>query len=170
MHSKASSSAQGINNQHITLSSVWQLTVHFKCEVAGLKRDNIHTRFCSHSPLNCWNFWDIRSWALPIALRTFPSTTVRGQKKSTQHGFKALFFRCIITDDVTFCNTITWKNESSVLLNSRCLNFPVWQDPRDGMNKIKVEKAILFLGHYTAFHLTWMQLVTCYISMFAESN
>lgn len=32
------------------------------------------TRFCSQRPRNCWNFWDISSWALPTALRTFPKT------------------------------------------------------------------------------------------------
>lgn len=32
------------------------------------------TKFCSQRPRNCWNFWDIRSWALPTALRTFPKT------------------------------------------------------------------------------------------------
>lgn len=33
-----------------------------------------HTRFSSHSSRNCWNFWDISSWALPTALRIFPRT------------------------------------------------------------------------------------------------
>lgn len=33
-----------------------------------------HTRFSSHSSRNCWNFWDISSWALPTALRIFPKT------------------------------------------------------------------------------------------------
>lgn len=32
------------------------------------------TRFSSHSSRNCRNFCDIRSWALPIALLTFPRT------------------------------------------------------------------------------------------------
>ena len=32
------------------------------------------TKFCSQRPRNCWNFWDISSWALPTALRTFPKT------------------------------------------------------------------------------------------------
>ncbi len=39
------------------------------------------TRFCSHRPLNCWNFWDMRSWAQPTALRTFPRTTERERER-----------------------------------------------------------------------------------------
>lgn len=44
-----------------------------------------HTRFSSHSSRNCWNFWDISSWALPTALRIFPRTAGEGEKKNT-HG------------------------------------------------------------------------------------
>ncbi len=42
------------------------------------------TRFCSHRPLNCWNFWDMRSWAQPTALRTFPKTTERERERETE--------------------------------------------------------------------------------------
>lgn len=41
-----------------------------------------HTRFSSHSSRNCWNFWDISSWALPTALRIFPRTAGEGEKKT----------------------------------------------------------------------------------------
>lgn len=39
-----------------------------------------HTRFSSHSSRNCWNFWDISSWALPTALRIFPMTAERHRR------------------------------------------------------------------------------------------
>lgn len=42
-----------------------------------------HTRFSSHSSRNCWNFWDISSWALPTALRIFPRTA--GKKNTQEH-------------------------------------------------------------------------------------
>ena len=52
------------------------------------KKGHIRTKFCSHSPRNCWNFWEMRSWAHPTALRTFPSTEERtkSQKKHTFSG------------------------------------------------------------------------------------
>lgn len=58
------------------------------CRVQALQNDYIHTKFCSHSPRNCWNFWDIRSWALPTALRTFPSTEDR--TKINTHTFETI--------------------------------------------------------------------------------
>lgn len=39
-----------------------------------------HTRFSSHSSRNCWNFWDISSWALPTALRILPRTAERHRR------------------------------------------------------------------------------------------
>lgn len=43
-----------------------------------------HTRFSSHSSRNCWNFWDISSWALPTALRIFPMTAERRRHTCTR--------------------------------------------------------------------------------------
>lgn len=48
----------------------------------GRAEDEVtHTRFSSHSSRNCWNFWDISSWALPTALRIFPRTAGEDRKK-----------------------------------------------------------------------------------------
>lgn len=63
------------------------------CRVEVSQKGCIHTKFCSHSPRNCWNFWDIRSWALPTALRTFPSTEER-----TKTQFVAIVLRLFISE------------------------------------------------------------------------
>lgn len=67
----------------------------------------IRTKFCSHSPRNCWNFWDIRSWALPTALRTFPSTAER-KKHKWQHTWIHGFFHGFLSQRHPVC--YKWQN------------------------------------------------------------
>lgn len=55
----------------------WTPDERFSLPLPPVEKGFIRTKFCSHSPRNCWNFCDIRSWALPTALRTFPSTEDR---------------------------------------------------------------------------------------------
>lgn len=69
------------------------------------------TRFSSHSSLNCWNFWDIRSWALPTALLIFPRTTSMDTE-----------FRKRLTYSTSIC---CWKNVQHTILNA--WYFPAYQ-------------------------------------------
>lgn len=104
------------NNQNIALASVCILAVFLHItHVAESTAEMLkHTKFCSHSPRNCWNFWDIRSWALPTALRTFPSTAERMEidKHTWQHTWLDEFFHgctswshpviCAMNDKIPF--------------------------------------------------------------------
>lgn len=66
-----------------------------------------HTRFSSHSSRNCWNFWDIRSWALPTALRIFPRTAGEGEKKNTQEYMRACArARCNYSHAAAYCSRV----------------------------------------------------------------
>lgn len=65
------------------------------------------TKFSSHSSLNCWNFWDIRSWALPTALLIFSRTTYRQSLDYLYMLTGALLrhttLRALITEDSSMC-------------------------------------------------------------------
>jgi len=92
------------NTASVSVNKTLKLKVcvrHCIC-VSGLKCVCLNccdwpTRFCSHRPLNCWNFWDMRSWALPTALRTFPKTTERERETLD---FKITLFTKKIKDTI----------------------------------------------------------------------
>lgn len=65
-----------------------------------------HTKFCSHSPRNCWNFWAIRSWAHPTALRTFPST-LEGIESNTN--------KFVNTHSIIFYYNNSWSHKDPVI-------------------------------------------------------
>ena len=67
------------------------------------------TRFSSHSSLNCWNFWDMRSWALPIALLIFPRTTrTDRQTESSDRDWPAVHLLQSVLEEITLHSYIAY--------------------------------------------------------------
>lgn len=82
-----------------------------------------HTRFSSHSSRNCWNFWDISSWALPTALRIFPRTA--GKKHTGAHASA----RTSTHAGYDYSHTAAYRRRVAALNRRRCLCNAKEKDP-----------------------------------------
>lgn len=139
------------NNQNITLGFVLKKKKHGfgtpdvslsfmpvqTCRVEVSQKCYLRTKFWSHSPRNCWNFWDIRSWALPTALRTFPSTEER-TKMNTQNLWHLLLWSICMISEASCYSSYGWHTNPvfSAIVRKHgvhtktCLHQKVQQQPQ----------------------------------------